>query len=198
MSNQEIKRLLFELESELNRHNAPVLRGLKPGKAEIDLRNIFGSLDIPDEIYALLQWKDGTDADNRPIGQSWIFPKGALMSAEKAVRYYQNFVNSDEYWIDGMFPVFESLGGDFYLVDINKSSPTSGFVFYYSRSAVDFETIISKYDSLETLLGSVVECFRTGAYYFADATGFLMSQYLMEREINMKNNPRAAYWTLFK
>lgn len=119
------------------------------------------------------------------------------MTAEKAVRYYHNFVNQDGYWINGMFPVFESLGGEFYLVDTNRSSPTYGFVFFYYRAAVNFETIISKYDSLETLLTSVIECFKTGAYSY-NRDQILTPQHLLAREINMRNNPRSAYWTLFK
>jgi len=155
-------------------------------------------MGIPKNIQELYQWKNGTITDDAPLGQCWLFPLGSLMSAEKSFRYYQNFVNSDEYWIDGMFPVFESLGGDFYLIDINATSPTKGFVFFYSRSAVDFETIISKYDSLETLLRTIVECFKSGVYFYNQLSGYLEFQFQLEREINIKNNPKSAYWTLFK
>jgi hypothetical protein len=197
MSNIKIRELLHELELALIQKHATILDRLNPGKSIEELKQIFKGMDIPEEVYAIFQWKNGVDTENRPIGQSWLFSMGALMKAEDAVRCYCHFVNSDEYWIDGMFPVFRSLGGEFYLVDTNKGSPTFGFVFLYYRAAVDFETIISMYDSLETLSTSVTECFKTGAYSY-NKDGILVMQHQLAREIEMKNNPRSAYWTLFK
>ena len=197
MENSGIKQLLVELESELDRTHAPILHRLNQGRTENELRDIFGGMQILDDVYALYMWKDGTDTTNAALGKCWLFKMGALIPAQKAVQYYKKFVNRDEYWIDGMFPLFESLGGDFYLIDINSTSPTYGFIFFYYPGAVDFEVIISKYDSLETLVRTILECFRRGAYFYDKNALTLEFTPELEREITKNNNPRSAYWTLF-
>jgi hypothetical protein len=174
------------------------LERLLPGLTEADLRKIFDNFDIPDDVHSLYSWKGGTERQNSTIGECWLFKMGALIEPEKAIRYYQNFVNKDEYWIDNMFPLFESGGGDFYLLDIDKHRRTRGLVFYYSRPAVDFKVIISKYDSLECLFKSILECFSNGAYSYNYGTKRLEFDLQLERQINVKNNPNSKYWKLFK
>jgi hypothetical protein len=197
MSIEQFEQILSEVELELSQRRAPILARLAKGKAETELKEIFTNIIVPRELFSLYKWKGGTVTENVAIGECWLFKMGALISPEKALKLYERRVNKDEYWTEGMFPIFESLGGDYYLLDINESSPTCGMLFFYSRSAVDFETIISKYDSLQTLFATILECFRREAYYY-DNDNTLGFDAKLERNINMAFNRKSAYWVLFR
>lgn len=129
---------------ELQIKNAPILQRLNPGKSRNELANNFNSINVPENLLQLYEWKDGTNIDNAVIGECWIFKMGSFISSQRATQCYQKNVGRDEFWNDSKFPIFESLGGDFYLIDINNKSSTYGLIFFHSVGAVDFNTMISK------------------------------------------------------
>lgn len=189
--------LLIKLESFLNDTNAPILRRLNPGIPQKTTESIFGELDIIEEIYQLYSWRNGTQIDKEAkIGEYWIFKMGMFMSAERAIECYRKKAGQDQFWDINKFPLFESRGGEYYLVDCNRNNETFGMVFFHSIGAVDFDTIITKYDSLETLFETILECFMQKVYYYDHASNTLEFNPKLEREIIKKNNPKSEYWKI--
>ena len=98
-------------------------------------------------------------------------------------------------WKAHHFPLFRSGTGEFLLIDCYEDSPTYKMILFHSVGSIDFDLIISKYDSLHTLITSTRECFRKKIYYYEK--GILETDYDLELEVFKKNNPQSAYWKLF-
>ena len=114
--------------------NSPIVKYLNAGlhrkeiEAKIKLLNLF----FPEEAYAFYNYNNGIDLDmaQKEFIEIWIVPLGTIISLENAINRYSNLAGKIEGWKKSMFPIFESTGGDFYLLDCKKHSPNYGFVYY--------------------------------------------------------------------
>jgi hypothetical protein len=197
----ELTPLLNRLWEILTTANAPLAMLLQKGidNKTVD-KNIQGlNIKLPDEVYELYEWRNGTfNSASSTFDQTWMFRFGSFCSIENSVEGYNYFVKQeqDEYWNKNMFRLFESGGGEMYLIDCDKKSPTYRMVFKHYAGAVDYEVIITVYDSLKALFTTIVECFETKAYYFNERGG-LQFDFKKEVPISRKNNPLSKLWKLY-
>jgi len=198
-----IGQLCEELLLELERAKSPVLSYLQPGISKKDVDNILEMTDIdisfPQEVYALYGWKNGIsdeDADTRSIGELSLFTLGIFVSLNLAVEDYLGRAIHKSYWAKGLFPLFGSGGGDYYLIDTNKRSAHRGMILYYSPSNPYFRGTVSIFDSLDSCLSSILECYRTKAYYFEPDSPYLEIEANSEMAIRKKYNPRSEYYKI--
>ena len=197
MNVNRFRQLLIELTILLRNVNAPILEILNPGIRRVDAEKILGYLSLPEEVFVLYEWKNGSLIDRqRLLGENWLFKRGIFMLAERAVELYTKKAGKDGFWNKAMFPLFESRGGDFYLIDSDVHSPTYRMIFFHSIGAVDYDTMISKYDSLETLFETILECFKTRIYHYDPSSKTLEFDPMPERNLSKKYNPKAGYWKL--
>lgn len=167
------------------------------GKSSIDKEIEPLKIDLPDEVYTLYSCKNGTSEGlNYNLGQLWIFPLGQFSSLEDSLRAYRSFVGRDDFWKKEMFMLFMSGGGELFLLDCDKQSPTFKMILLHSVGATDYEVIITIYDSLESLFATTIECLESGAYYY-DKSGTLNHDMRKEKVIAKKYNPKSAYWRLY-
>ena len=193
---KSLQSILVGIESKLKDIKAPILDRLKPGITEQTVRDVFSGLDLPEQIIELYAWRNGTTVDGtEKLGETWLLPMGCFMSANRVMAVYKREAGVYDDWSLGKLPLFESRGGEYFLIDIDRQSDTRGMVFFHSSGAVDHDIIITKYDSLETMLRSIEICFERRAYFWGN--GLLKADFLLEREINMANNPESKYWKLF-
>jgi hypothetical protein len=76
---------------------------------------------LPAPVYDLYQWKNGTSiSDDKSLGELWLFPMGTFLSFQIAVDRYMSLACKDEYWKPFMFPLFQSGGGDYFLIDCDN------------------------------------------------------------------------------
>ena len=195
-----IVELCQQLVDELERSKSPILSYLQPGisRSQVDSKLKLADIDIPfpDEVYALYGWKDGVKdeyADTKALGELELFKLGIFTSLNLAIESYAGAIQYN-FWSEELFPLFGSGGGDYYLIDTNKSSPTYQMILFYSPSNPYFEGTISIFDSLDSCLISIIECYGTKAYFFnTDLLGFEIEGKL-EMAIWRRNNPKSEYY----
>lgn len=189
---------LFE---ELIKSNSAIVNWLQPGisKNNIEEKLQAHRMIFPTEVYDLYAWKNGIQEEKletRRLGELSMFRLGIFPPFEINLSDYGEF-RSAGLWDENFFPVFGSGGGDFYLIDCDKSSRTYGMLHYYSPSAVDYKGIITIYDSLESLISTVVRCYESKIYYFSDS-GILNINFDLEIPISKSENPKSEYWKIYQ
>ncbi len=189
-----LTRLLLKLEKELKKANCPVLEYLNPGISKFEVDQLLKQFDLklPTECYTLYAWKNGTGKTPKNI-QTWILPLGMFSSIENSIEMYKVLAGKDAHWSKTMFMIFEGDGsGDWFLLECNKKSPYYGMLFFHSITNVDFDVIISMYDSIESFITTLIECFSEKAYYYED--NFLQIDQKKSIIISKCNNPQSDYW----
>jgi hypothetical protein len=197
-----IKSYLDELTQILTSKQMPVLQLLRPGIQKTEMSKYTHSLpvELPEEIYELYLWREGTriEENTTTIGEACLFPGGMFCSIERSVEAYKYFSGKDGYWKEDMFMLFESGGGEMYLIDCNKNSSTFGMIFEHSIGAIDYDVIIPIYDSLESLLKTIITCYQKDIYFYDQAFRMLRAEpsgYITEGK---SLNPKSDFWNLFK
>ncbi|HNP21284.1 MAG TPA: hypothetical protein PKM63_00390 [Panacibacter sp.] len=192
-----ISPLLDELYEQIKISSSPLLRLFNEGisKQQIAKEMLSISLDLPDEIIQLYEWRNGTNLSRSSIpNETWLFPLGAFCTLESSIDRYRHFVGNDDYWRTDMHLLFEDSGGEKFLIDCNKDSGTYRMIYKYSIVSVDYDVLITAYDSIETLLATVISCFKKGIYYydFTDTIApfkFIPSGHiLMSKQYNVKSD----------
>jgi hypothetical protein len=173
---------------------------LQPGlsKESIDAFSSSVSVNLLPEAYELYNWRNGVLLDvleNESLGRMWIIHLGVFAPFEVSLDEHTQYVSSG-YWDAKQFPLFGSGAGDYYLLDCDIQSHTFKMVLYFSPSAVDFETLIPIYDSLEHLIKTTIECYQSGIY-IQDEHENLKVNYQKLYRIGQKINPRSKYWELY-
>jgi len=198
-----IAHLFKQLFLEMKASNSPLWSYLQPGisKEVVDNNLTKANLDVafPDEIYSLYEWHNGVnenEAREKDIGELSLFKLGIFSSLSFAIDNYIEYAVQNSYWSKGLFPLFESGGGDYYLIDSNKHSATYKMIFFYSPSNSYFQGVASIFDSLDSLLSSVIECYREKAYYFSPDSPDLEIKPKLEMAIWRKHNPNSEYYRI--
>ena len=198
MENKKLQKFLEDSDRVLHKLNAPILQRLNQGISTEEVEAMLKGRQLPPEVYQLYSWHNGTVLDvNVPIGELWLFPGAAFMSCARAMEVDKIRSGKDKYWNAKKFPLFESRGGEYFLIDGNQGSRTAGMIFFHSAGSVDFDTVISKFDSLETLFNTIVTCFQQGAYFYDNINKMVGFNPDLERHISRQLNPRSAYWKKF-
>jgi hypothetical protein len=195
----ETKKLLTRFLGVLNEANAPLIEYLQNG---IDRKTINEyikgiNLKLPDEVYELYELHNGIElSGGRKYGQLWFFMTGAFVPIEISITHYHNIAVKEEHWKEKMFMLFESGGGEMYLIDCDESSPTYRMIFEHWVGAVDYDVIITAYDSLDSMLTTLIECFETNAYYYDDE-GYFQFDFNRCLMISKQHNPKSKVWDIY-
>lgn len=187
----------------LKKNNSPVIDMLQGPISRGDIDLLIGKLNInlPNEVYELFGWRNGVRTPEEYfLGQTWMFPLGGFFPIQNAIEQYNYYAGKDEYWKESMFLLFESGGGEMYLIECNKESSQYGMIFKHSDGAIDYEVIISAYDSLQNLITTIIQCYKKGAYICNPKTGVRIPDMKANRlhiSICKKNNPNSDLWKLY-
>ena len=122
----------------------------------------------------------------------WFFNFGVFISFDQAVKTYNALAGKEYYFDKNKFPLFESGGGEIYVIECDSSSANYGVIYYHSFSDVDDEILTTKYDSLMSLINTMTECFLQQAYKYEN--NVLITNHDLQREIAHANNPKSDYW----
>src|ERR1044072_8480499 len=141
----QTKSLLNGISEVLDKAKAPLANILQKGIGKETIQEKIKGLNInlPGEVYALYEWRNGTfiPDDSYSYDQTWIFPLGTFCSIEESVESYRYFVGNDDYWNNTMFMLFKSGTGEMYLIDCNDESPTYHMIYKHWVGAVDYEVV---------------------------------------------------------
>ena len=195
-----MKKLLDELLKQLHISKSPLIDLLQNGVTKASAEPLIKKYEInfPEELFDLYSWKNGIGRSEQRIyklGELYLFNLGIFRSINESLEIYQRC--SGQFWANELFPVFESGGGDYYLVCCKEGTFSFGKVYFFSPSSPDFQGIISIFDDLETLVETVIECYANNVYYFESDSPFLQINDALERDIAIRINPGSDYWKIF-
>jgi len=195
-----LKNLLNELEKCLIEAKNPILKYLEEGTPfnpdhfaqMLDLLE----LDPYEDLNALYMWKPGLKKENlNIIGFDYmLFDMGSHIEYTEALRNYQILV-LEELFENRYLPfiMMPRMGlEDPILIDLSKKSKTFGQIFFDSPALFITEPI-SIYDSLSSMIETIIECYRKGVYTFSDE-GILQTDDDKEVEISSRINKNSDYW----
>lgn len=200
MENQTITALLKELEATWKKQDAPILKKLSPGSA-ISKNDInCCENDLPDAMIELYKWKSGIVDSFKasPAGSLKFFQMGIMLSISEICIVQRGMTEEEFGWETSRLPLFQSGGGEFFLIETDTLASAYGRIFYHSVGAVDFELVIDIYDSLYSLFMTTLQCFKMGVYKFQNGTEYLeTTDVRLFYEIGKRYNPFSAYWNLY-
>lgn len=140
----------------LQQHNPKAISYLKPGLtyAEIeDLAEKFSVL-LPQEVYELYQWRNGSSSDKL----TFIFDKMELLPLKKALNFYKVTRQSEPYF----FPLFFS-EVDLKYCEIVLQENFGNYSIIFS-DAKEYDLVEPGYTSLTSMMLTIAECYENDAY----------------------------------
>lgn len=170
----------------------PAVENLQNGlsKNEID-EKLEGVLKSYHPIYDVFTVANGMQVENKPIGALLLFDYGIPLTLDEALKLYRINLR-DELWSATLFPLFDSGGSDFLLIQLDEESVDYKRIFLFSPAQA-FETqYMIIYDSLEAMFRSIIECYDKNIYYIQD--GFLEVDNDRLFPTCRKLNPNSDYW----
>ena len=200
-----VDKLYDQLLKELEKARSPVLSYLQPGISRpiIDKSLIENNIEvsIPDEVYSLYQWRNGVTEDainSMSSGEVELFRLAIFDSLGISIQNYQGPDLQNYTWAKGLFPLFDNGLGDYYLIDTKEGSDTYKMIMYHPASNPYIQGIASVFDSLDTCLATVAECYRRKAYYYLPDSPYLEIDPKLEKNLWEEMNPKSEYYKILK
>lgn len=157
-----------------------LIEGLSSEQIEYYTQNL--NFQISRELEEIYKWHNGMDLQNR-------------RGAQRSLLYYHHFlplaeaVDTHLSWIEdgigeelGLFPIFE-YEGEFYAASCGSVKRDSQPIYSV------YHDIQIAYDSLRTMLLSILECYETGAYQIVPGKKDLEIDEERVAEIKLRWNP---------
>jgi len=195
-----IQNLLKELEKCLIQAKNPILKYLEEGTPFnpdhfAQMLELL-QLDPSEDLNALYMWKPGLKKENlNIIGFDYmLFDTGSHIEYTEALRNYQLLVLQESFENKFLPFIFmpRMLLEDPILIDLSKKSNTFGQIFFFSPGTLIMEPI-SIYDSLSSMLETIIECYRKRVYTLSEE-GILQTDDDKEVEISSRINKNSDYW----
>lgn len=166
---------------------------LQTGLSDEVIENIFAThrLNLYDNVREIYKKVNGTLENDVAIGLQYLFPGNIMLSLEKAIELYEEECIEYGSWEKGFIPIFWNGNRDYLLVDcLNKSEG----VYFYSPDEFRFEGLAKKYDTLELLFSTVLQCFEIKAYGLGRTLDEIIYDGELVIKISKQMNPESAYW----
>src|SRR5690606_25750998 len=148
-----------ELEQELRKIDAPVLRYFSLGLSEQEVDHLFREIDLKPskELIQLYTWRNGLNYEGAPSGRLSFGLNGVFLPLQNSIEMYRDFVRQE---FPLFFPVFWD---DTYLINLNAQSPDYLKIFIHTPALLITEPQ-SCYDSLPKMLRTFAVCFQKGIF----------------------------------
>jgi hypothetical protein len=141
----------------------------------------------------LYQTLNGTAQSDIILGLQYFFPGNIMLSLEKAVELYDEECIEYGSWEEGFLPIFWNGNRDYLLVDCQNQK--SG-VYFYSPDEFRFDGIVKKYDTLELLFATVLQCFQLNAYHLGRTLEEIKYDGGLVVAISKQMNPGIEFWDI--
>lgn len=183
--NESLEYMLRWMQNNLPEYGASFMPGLQFDEI-IELVETLG-FPLPEEIYELYQWRNGTRAEI----PSFVFPAFEFAPLNKAAEI-QNEINSDPilgelftFNNQPLFPFIASEGRHCAIIISSRSTLTSPVVYIGKQGEGEYLA----FSSVTSMMCGLAECFDTGAYYL-DADGYIDIHRVQVAEVLRKHNPQ--------
>lgn len=172
-----------------------LMQQLQPGLSPGDIDKLIASarVQLTAELYTLFSWKNGvvTFADI-PLETFQIFPMGIPYSLANAVDTYRTDSLQQHQFETNYFPLFYSGYGDIFLYNLDESSPTYEMISLYSPELLGKNTLETIYDSLSSLLETVIACYEKKIFWIDQ--GVLKFDSDAHYKVASELNSNSYYW----
>ncbi|WP_320052037.1 SMI1/KNR4 family protein [uncultured Acetobacteroides sp.] len=185
-----IEKKLTQIEEGLKKMKAPVLGYFNAGidiiKLEKVVKDHLNIEKVDDEIVSLYKWHDGTSVnDETSIKYFYFFSSFYLNSIEDVNFLYEH--NLFQFIENKMFPLCSSGDGDHLAYEFGTKK-----IYCIQPWNPDFDTYVSIYDSLDSMLDTILHCYKKGLYYISE--NGLEMDFDGVWEVSQKRNPKSAFW----
>ena len=164
-----------------------------PGLSDEEIREKLSNfeLELPEEIYELYRWRNGTQ--NGEDSKSVIFPCMEYMSLDEALEYYDDFVENtidvfDEQDFQGIFELLDTkqinqYGDKKYLFPFYRSNCDFLAIFlskerqYYSP-IINIDDVLELsfiYRNLTSMMQTLAEYLETGTHYLDEQQEYYLN-----------------------
>ena len=207
-----MKELIKDLENCLIESKNPILNNMdqeNDRKSEENILEAFKTVGLKccQELMDLYLWKTGCtkelifdlSEDENEWNHFLLCSYGNYASYEvsRDIMFQNKSYNAvyagDHYMYPFMYcGVYE----DPILIDLNPCRETYKAMFYYSPEVTLSENPIMIYDSIESWLKTIIQCYKQRIYHI-DRNGFLQYDRDREAKLAREMNPRSVFWKLF-
>jgi len=188
---------ILKLESYLARERPELLDALLPGLTTSQIDEIVSNFPfrLPLEIYELYQWRNGIDVEGSYNPLVKFLPESPFfLNLEFCIKEYDRLMSvkdsggdafDDEALNPKWFPLISFDQTYFLTIGNSLQQSTSEIIYIWA----DEWEASPCYESLTSMLLTVIECSEAGVYYF-DGKGTMQSKYpTKEDKIYRKYNP---------
>jgi len=189
------KELLAALQKLLLKFHPSLAKQLKAGASigEIDKVAATIKLTFTDGMYDLFTWKNGIKRTGTGVlSQSLLFPDGIPFSLSEAVHIYRLLIKTNNLFRPNFFPLFSGEYETILLIDLDEKSETHKMISLYSPPALDGANLMTIYDSLSSLLQTVIAAYNEEACRIDGDT--LEVDIVAYTNIAGSHNPVSKYW----
>ena len=207
-----MKELIKDLENCLIESKNPILNNMdheNDRKSEENILEAFKTVGLKccQELMDLYLWKTGCtkelifdlSEDENEWNHFLLCSYGNYASYEVSRdimfqnKSYNAIYAGDHY----MYPfMYCGIYEDPILIDLNPCRKTYKAMFYYSPEVTLSENPIMIYDSIESWIKTIIQCYKQRIYHI-DRNGFLQYDRDREPKLSREMNPKSVFWKLF-
>jgi len=171
---------------------------LQPPLTLLEIERNFKDLGIDDEnLLDIFLWKNGIPYDINLPTHSYDFTGFGVIPPLRYIAEIIKIEITDQSWRNSLFPLVVSYGGDFLLYETNKRDGNYGKLFLYSPNLGYVDYQISYFDSIGTMIETIVNSFEKKILVYDNETMSLdITDYSLRSEISKKLNPKSEYWRI--
>jgi hypothetical protein len=171
----------------LERYTPEFAKEFNPGISEAEIQNLLNSVeyDLPNNFYELYRWRNGhPDYFNQPLESAQIcqFSPIKMVAENRKWNWWES--SPPKYKHNSILPFIQD-DSRFFGVVLGRSYEYSAHIVHVGREG----QCTLRYDSIEAMLGSTVECFEKNAFY-TDDEGWLEENTVLAAEILREFNPQ--------
>ena len=201
--------LIKKLERQLIQAHNPILNEMDwdfnwKDKQSIESAFRLLALECCPELLDLYLWKTGCahelllDLSEGEENQIKLSSMGnyAAYSLSRDIMTQNKIMQASYADDDCMYPfIFDGVYEDPILIDLDSSRETYKALFYYSPQVLLSDAPIMIYDSIESWLKTIIQCYEQNIYS-VDEKGIFQSKTNLEVQLSRSMNPKSDYWLL--
>lgn len=201
--------LIKKLERQLIQAHNPILNEMDwdfnwKDKQSIESAFRLLALECCPELLDLYLWKTGCahelllDLSEGEENQIKLSSMGnyAAYSLSRDIMTQNKIMQASYADDDRMYPfIFDGVYEDPILIDLDSSRETYKALFYYSPQVLLSDAPIMIYDSIESWIKTIIQCYEQNIYS-VDEKGIFQSKTNLEVQLSRSMNPKSDYWLL--
>ncbi|MFT4222010.1 hypothetical protein [Dysgonomonas sp.] len=197
-----VKDLLLELEQCVKESGNPILNYMDSVSSGFNEEKFIyaikmSKLEPRQDLIDLYSWKTGVNGECMLTSFDFeykLFSFGNFIAYTDTDSLYSLDAVTNRTFTKKYLPiVYGNIVEDPMLINLSKKSKDFGRIYYYCPNVTLSVDPVIVYDSLESCIETILECYRQGAYYI-DEKGLLNEIDDKEKEISKKINRKTEYW----